>query len=193
MGNRRKIDPRELIPETRPKRRFEQGPIPPAPLVGNTQIDFAAGGVAQVSSVVNFVLPTTRVKPRGIVFVYDLVIEHSDPALRLVNVQLSRQAPEDVVPLKIFGHQTAAGLTLPHILNFATPLPFPLGGDAIYNYTPSVTIAFSAAGAAFSVAVANFNWIFYEWDAALGRGAAPALGGIGAAMAGTYKRFDVSE
>lgn len=190
---KRAIDLRELIPETRPKRRFEQGPIPAAPLVGNTQIDFAAGGVAQVSSDIAFVLPTTRVKPRGVVFVYDLTVEHSDAAERLTNVAFSRQAPEDPVPLKIFGHQTAPGLTLPYILNFATPLPFPLGGDAIYNYTPRITLAFSAAGAAFSVAVLNLNWVFYEWDAALGNQSAPALGGIGAAIAGTYKRFEVSE
>lgn len=189
MARRAKIDPRELIPATRPRRSFQHGPIPAAPLVGNTKIDFQAGGVAQVTSPIDFILPTTRVRPRGIVFVYDLTVEHSDPVPRLASVQLTRQAPEDAAAFAIFRHQTAPGIVLPYILNFATPLPFPLGGDAIYNYTPTVILGFSAAGAAFSVAVLNLNWVFYEWDAALGAGSAPALGGIGAALGGTYNRF----
>lgn len=193
MGKSRKIDPRELIPETRPKRRFEQGPIPPAPLLGCTQLDLAMAGVSGVGAFVKFELPTSRVKPRGIVFVYDISLDHTDAGTTLNFIGLSRQAPEDASPITIFQHQHSPGIALPQVVTMATPLPFPLGGDAIYNYTPLLSLGFSALGTPGATAFAALNWIFYEWDAALGRGAMPALGGIGAALAGTYKRFDVSE
>lgn len=188
----RKIDPRELIPATRPKLPFDKYPIPAAPILGNTEIAIAAPVPQFPTAAVNFVLPTTRIKPRGIIYVYDMVIEHQDAAVLLVGSSFERQAPEDLVPWTIYNHHQLPGVAMPLVITFGTPLPFPFGADAIYQYTPTLRLGFTAVGAAAKPVAVNLNWVFYESDIPLG--AAFGLAGAGGfARAGTYKRFEVSE
>lgn len=154
-------DPRELIPETRPRAPlFPRKETQFAPINGMTQVVIPTGGLAVVRGDILFVLPTqVRTDVSGTIRIFEINIIQSD-FTNIVTVKIDRRV-DGILTNTIYRHETD-GSTPTISIPVIVPIVVPHFGDPIEAFVPSIEIQLSAAGGLGSSAAVFVDWIFTE-------------------------------